>query len=224
MVSVTTVSPKLSGLYAKLDLSVELRAFGGAPEIFPARVYRVSVGLAELSSRGSFSAKQKVELRCGNRWIQSRVSYCRPESADHFDLALRMAPEGGLRRELRTQLNLETSLQVLGSPWRINARVVDLSPSGVGFETPAELTLGTRVLIALGSSSALGEVRHCSPLGDNYRAGIRLEKLTRCEDETLRIRMDLDNGKENNASLKAFERSVEKKQSELKAILLARDN
>jgi hypothetical protein len=224
MASPTPVSPKLSGLYAKLDIGVELRAIGGAPEAFPARVYRVSVGLAELSSRVYFPPNQKVELRCGDRWIQSRVSYCRPERNDRFNLALRMTPEVGVRREIRTELNLETSLQIAGSLGRISARVVDLSPSGVGFETPAELSLGTRVWIALGSSNALGEVRHCTAIGDRYRAGIRLEKLTRCDDETQKSRMDLDNGIENNAILTAFERSIEEEQAKLEAMLTARDN
>ena len=69
------------------------------------------------------------------------------------------------------------------------ARVVDMSQSGLGFELPDSVTVGTRVSVHFACGIAFGEIKHCAAKRSVYRAGMRIEEfivrhpVTRLEKE-----------------------------------------
>lgn len=221
MKSSNSMTSHLAPLYSKCDVPVELHIGNGVQkEVVKARVYRVSAGVAELSSPVYLPVDESVTIASDARLIQGSVVYCRVEASGTFDLGLRLDSDPYLRSEVRIPVALETTLQVLGSPGRIKTRVIDLSASGVGMEIPVPIRIGARVWIALGRSTALGEIRHCAPKGEEYRAGLRLEKLIRREDANARIWMDIEGDPVTVKGLAEFERSVEEQQSRSEALLL----
>jgi hypothetical protein len=57
------------------------------------------------------------------------------------------------------------------------ARVVDMSQSGLGFELPDSVAVGTRVSVHFGCGIAFGEIKHCTAKCAVYRAGMRIEEF-----------------------------------------------
>jgi hypothetical protein len=57
------------------------------------------------------------------------------------------------------------------------ARVVDMSQSGLGFELPDSVPVGTRVSVHFACGIAFGEIRHCTAKSAVYRAGMRIEEF-----------------------------------------------
>jgi PilZ domain len=80
-----------------------------------------------------------------------------------FTVAVRRVygPQGGTRAEPRIPVDLSA---VLTSPSydRMFARVVDMSQSGLGFELPDSVAVGTRVSVHFASGIAFGEIKHCT--------------------------------------------------------------
>lgn len=206
-------APSLAGLYTKFDVPVELDLLTESEENVKAHVYRVSAGLVELSSPVYVPADKELEIVSEGRRIRAIVVYCRDEANGTYDVALRIGPDSYLRTEPRVPVDLTTKLQILGSPTPIPIRVVDLSPSGIGLETPIPVTVGSRAVVSLGHSTVMGEIRHCARSGMHYRAGIRIEKLVRAKDAYARVWTDLNSRFDNTSALAAFEKSVVERQA-----------
>ena len=56
---------------------------------------------------------------------------------------------------------------------RIEVRVLDESEGGLKLLTPGFLTPGSTVQIHLDQKFILGEVRHCTPMGNEFCVGVR---------------------------------------------------
>ena len=60
---------------------------------------------------------------------------------------------------------------------RLAVRVLDVSRNGLRLSTDTQLLRGTLVQIYIKNIVAMGEVRHCVRIGDEYHAGIRLDDV-----------------------------------------------
>jgi hypothetical protein len=49
--------------------------------------------------------------------------------------------------------------------------------SGLGFELPDSVAVGTRVSVHFGCGIAFGQIKHCTPKNAVYRAGMRIEEF-----------------------------------------------
>ena len=65
----------------------------------------------------------------------------------------------------------------LSEPRTFNARVLDVSKSGMRLKLSAPLTPGTLVQVELKSLVATGAVRHCRKAGEEYSMGIQLDAV-----------------------------------------------
>ena len=72
----------------------------------------------------------------------------------------------------------------LFGPLTFNARVVNVSKSGLRLKVSAPLARGTLVQVELGSLVATGTVRHCSRDGKEYSMGIELDGVVN-KDQTV---------------------------------------
>jgi PilZ domain len=106
------------------------------------------------------------------------VVSCEQQSPGSFEVAVRRVygPQGATRAEARIPVDLSA---ILTSPSydRMFARVVDMSQSGLGFELPDSVAVGTRVSVHFASGIAFGEIRHCTAKSRVYRAGMRIEEF-----------------------------------------------
>ena len=60
---------------------------------------------------------------------------------------------------------------------RIAATVVDISKGGLRLRLNQSLMPGTLVQIRLGEKLLLGEIRYCTPAGEEFHAGVRLQDV-----------------------------------------------
>jgi len=65
----------------------------------------------------------------------------------------------------------------LSEPQTFNARVLDVSKSGMRLKLSAPLAPGTLVQVELKSLVATGAVRHCRKDGEEYSMGIQLDAV-----------------------------------------------
>jgi len=68
-------------------------------------------------------------------------------------------------------------LNPLHTSERISATVVDISKGGLRLRLDQSLMPGMLVQIRLGEKLLLGEIRYCTPAGDEFHAGVRLQDV-----------------------------------------------
>jgi hypothetical protein len=83
------------------------------------------------------------------------------------------------RREPRVSTDDAALMQVLNPlmDGRLAVRVLDVSRNGLKLKTETQLQRGTLVQIYIKNIVAMGEVRHCERIGDEYYAGVRLDDV-----------------------------------------------
>jgi hypothetical protein len=83
------------------------------------------------------------------------------------------------RREPRISTDDAASMQVLNPlmDGRVAIRVLDVSRNGLKLSTLAHLQRGTLVQVYIRNIVAMGEVRHCVKIGDEFHAGVRLDDV-----------------------------------------------
>jgi len=83
------------------------------------------------------------------------------------------------RREPRIATDDAASMQVLNPllDGRVAIRVLDVSRNGLKLCTLTHLQRGTLVQVYLRNIVAMGEVRHCVKIGDEFHAGVRLDDV-----------------------------------------------
>ena len=83
------------------------------------------------------------------------------------------------RREHRIPSNDPGSLQVLKpfSPEMHSIRIVEVSRGGLKLRVPNSLKPGTIVQIHSKTTIAIGEVRHCTAVDNEFYAGVKLAEV-----------------------------------------------
>jgi PilZ domain len=162
---------------ASLGIPAQLRVFADDRRINGC-LARVDRGFLRLSTPVALANDLSIEVVIDGCTIRAQVVSCEPQSSGSFSIALRRVygPQGATRSEPRIPVDLSA---VLTSPSndRMFARVVDMSQSGLGFELPDSVAVGTRVSVHFAYGIAFGEIRHCEAQGPVFRAGIRIEEF-----------------------------------------------
>jgi hypothetical protein len=170
-------SPDLTNTAASLDIPVELRLGSDGQEI-SAYLSRVDQGLLRLSTPLALLNDLRVEVAIDHCTVRAEVVSCEQQSPGRFTVAVRRVygPQGATRAEPRIPVDLSA---VLTTPSydRMFARVVDMSQSGLGFELPDSVLVGTRVSVHFACGIAFGEIKHCTRKSAVYRAGMRIEEF-----------------------------------------------
>jgi PilZ domain len=167
----------LTNAAASLDIPAELRLVTDGQEI-SAYLSRADQGFLRLSTPVALPNDLRVEITIDCCTIRAEVVSCEQQSSGRFTVAVRRVygPQGASRAEARIPVDLSA---VLTSPSydRMFARVVDMSQSGLGFELPDSVAVGTRVSVHFACGIAFGEIKHCTAKGAVYRAGLRIEEF-----------------------------------------------
>jgi PilZ domain len=162
---------------ASLDIPVRLRFLTDGQEI-SAYLSRADQGFLRLSTPVALPNDLTVGITVDCCTIRAEVVSCEQECSGRFTVAVRRVygPHGASRAEPRIPVDLSA---VLTSPSydRMFARVVDMSQSGLGFELPDSVAVGTRVSVHFGCGIAFGQIKHCTPKNAVYRAGMRIEEF-----------------------------------------------
>jgi hypothetical protein len=210
------------------DIAVELHlppaagknaaeAIPGHP--IPGNLRGVNNGLFELDSPQYIQPGSSLDLRHQERIIEARVAYC--ERATHgYRLGLLLACDAERRSEKRTAVDLPGLLRMGDPPVTVAVRVVDLSPSGLGFELPAAVPVGASVSLDLSVGTALGEIRHCVSNLDRYRAGMRTKQfILRAGSERTLVFSGAERG--TDQALAQLARSVQERHARYEAMLFS---
>jgi hypothetical protein len=167
----------LTNTAASLDIPVELRLVNDGQEI-SAHLSRVDQGFLRFSTPVALPNESRVEVTVDRCTIRAEVVSCEQQSSHMFTVAVRRVygPQGATRAEPRIPVDLSA---VLTTPSydRMFARVVDMSQSGLGFELPDSVAVGTRVSVHFACGIAFGEIKHCTPKAAVYRAGMRIDEF-----------------------------------------------
>ena len=91
------------------------------------------------------------------------------------------------RTEPRIEVNQAVTVSKLGDEKSASSgTVTTVSGGGIGVIIDHPLPVGEPVQVKLAGHLVLGDVRHCTPDGDRYRAGIELiQRLTQEELDAL---------------------------------------
>ena len=83
------------------------------------------------------------------------------------------------RQEPRISTDEAASMHVLNPllDGRLEVRVLDVSRNGLKLRTEMQLQRGTLVQVYIRNIVAMGEVRHCVRIGNEYHAGVRLDDV-----------------------------------------------
>lgn len=189
-----------------LNIPVQLQ-FTDAESGISAQLVRVERGFLKLFSPVAFRADSSILLLIDECTIRAEVVSCEALSAGRFALAVRRVygPQGAIRFEPRIPVDLSATLTYPGCD-RIFARVVDMSPSGLGFELSAPLAVGSRVSVHFACGIAFGEIRHCTKTAAVYRAGMQIDEFIVRQDGTIRDRGTANKGYESRLPLRVRQR------------------
>ena len=135
------------------------------------RIRQVNAGFFELFSRHSFNVGARVQLLFRGEVVNGEVMYERPKTAG-YTLGIDCAAPHTLRRQLRYPVDMPALLKVSESNLEMKVRILDMSPSGMGFAAPMEVPIGAGVSIETQKGTVFGEVRHCVPFSGHFRLGI----------------------------------------------------
>jgi hypothetical protein len=170
-------SHDLTSTATSLDIPVGLRLVTDSQEI-SARLSRVDRGFLKLSTPVAVLNDLRLEVAIDGCTVRAEVVSCEQVSPGRFTVAVRRVygPQGATRAEPRIPVDLSA---VLTSPSydRMFARVVDMSQSGLGFELPDSVAVGTRVSVHFACGIAFGTIRHCTVKSEVYRAGMQIEEF-----------------------------------------------
>lgn len=160
-----------------LDLPVELRVLNEEHKT-SVRLARVDRGFLKVFSPVALPKDTRVEVTFDGCSITAAVVSCEQEAPNRFALGLRRTygPQGAIRAEPRVPVDL-SAVPTFGSEDRMFARIIDMSQSGLGFELPTAIPLGTRVAVQFVAGIVFGEIRHCAEKAGLFRAGMRIEEF-----------------------------------------------
>jgi hypothetical protein len=163
---------------AGFDIPVELHMLDLGNRVVAARIRRVSPSRFELSCSEQLQKGQRLVLSHEGRRIEVSVSSTGHSVSGVYLLAVKVVDAlGEVRSELRLPMDLPAVVRVAGSVEQMNARVVDMSPSGMGIELSTSLRLGSKVCVNIEQGLAFGEIRFCRQKPDGvYFVGFLLEE------------------------------------------------
>ncbi len=176
----TTIPPieTITEAQVGLDIPVELHMLDRVNRIVAARIRRVSPALFELSCGESLHERQRLAISHEGRRVEVEVS-AQGEASVYLLSVIKVPADelGEVRSELRLPTDLSATVRISGLTEELAAKVVDMSPSGMGIEVGVAIKCGAKVCINLEQGLAFGEIRFCrqKPHGV-YFVGFLLEE------------------------------------------------
>ncbi len=176
----TCLNETAADAQARFDIPVELHLLDEANRIVAARIGQASQSFFELSCSEQLRKGQRLALSHEGRRIEvsleSSVAQIAPPGY-LVTVSVVREESGEVRSELRLPTDLPASVRVAGEQQEIEARVVDMSPSGMGIEVETLLVRGAKVCVNLKQGLAFGEIRFCRQKTPGvYLAGFLLEE------------------------------------------------
>lgn len=160
-----------------LDIPVHIRPSSEGHEI-SATLVRVDRGCLRLSSAAPLRPDSTIQLAIEGCTIRAEVVTCEPEPLNRFAVAVRRAygPEGATRHEPRIPVDISAVVRYPGCD-HLFARIIDMSQSGLEFELPTSVGVGTKISVHFEYGIAFGEIRHSGEVAGGWRAGMRIDEF-----------------------------------------------
>jgi hypothetical protein len=167
----------------EFEIPVQLFAMDGARETFSARIRRVNSGFFQLRITMAVDIGRKLVMHYDTCRVELEVLYCQSPGIGPYYVGAKVLnlDESAVRKEIRLPVDILAKVSVPGHLDHDDARIIDMSSSGLGLVVPRPVDVDCVIAVDTGLGIAFGEVRHCTktPNGD-YRIGISLEEfLTR---------------------------------------------
>jgi hypothetical protein len=158
-VSTTLVAEPQAGF----DIPVQLHLLDKSKRVVAARLRQASHAWFELSCAERIEQGQRLTLSHERGRLEVEVTFAAQQSTDRYTLAVKVIEDepSEIRCELRLPMNLPATLRVAGESTQLQARIVDMSPSGMGIEVATMVPSGAKVCINLEQGLAFGEIRFC---------------------------------------------------------------
>ena len=177
-VSTTLITELVTEAAKGFDIPVELHTLDNANNTIDARIKRVSPAMFELTCPVALKEGQRLAISHEGRRIEVVVS-SNSDAGGLCRLAVKVLTDerGEVRSELRLPTDLTAVVTVAGETEQIAARIVDMSPSGMGLELEKSIQRGVKVCINLDQGLAFGEIRFSRQKTDGVHvAGFLLEE------------------------------------------------
>lgn len=166
--------------YASLD-PIRITSLDGLETAVPGVVNGLgSGGTLRVSVPSHLTAGMPVRIDAGLQFSASgKVLFSSTQGDKHY-ATIGIDPDER-RRDPRITVNGKAHIVSVDPPMLIdaNARVTDVSRSGIGIFTDASIPQGTVLKIVTEGSLIWGQVRHCTRLSatGHYKAGIEIETV-----------------------------------------------
>lgn len=167
--------------FADFHIPVQIQILDDTRGLIPAEIRRVNAGFIRLAVSVRVDANRSLEVLYAGRRLHCEVAYCNRQEnkALEYHLGVQIIGGGGIRTEPRLPVDLPATMDYPGGQVSFAARVIDMSPSGLGLELPTFIPKGAMVSLDLGYGIAFGEIRHCAQnAGHLYRAGSSSRNLS----------------------------------------------
>ncbi|MBV8830664.1 MAG: PilZ domain-containing protein [Acidobacteriaceae bacterium] len=172
------------GVAADLDVGVALYATDRLDEHYPARLIAKRGDFLVFRLRSQLKRGRKLITEDGDQRTSIQVTYCRQTRDGGYELGCEITStkEGTVRREWRLPADIPAQVTIVGETAKYKAKVVNISPSGLGIEIPIEVPAGAELIVQMRDGSGYGDVRHCRKVGRNkYYAGLFIQEFLDAE-------------------------------------------
>ncbi|MGA2600980.1 MAG: PilZ domain-containing protein [Bryobacteraceae bacterium] len=180
MLSGHSATPMPYENYAALD-PIRITALDGLEKAVPGVVDGLgSGGTLRVTVPTHLAAGMPVRIEAGLQCTASGMVLFSSTQGDKHYATIGISPDER-RRDPRIPVNGKAHIVSVNPPLLIdaNARVTDVSRSGIGIFTDASVPSGTVLKIVTDGSVIWGQVRHCARLAatGHYKAGIEIETV-----------------------------------------------
>jgi hypothetical protein len=192
--------------HREFAIPVTLRLLDEIHERIPAHIRRVNHGFFVIASPTPLKPEQTLEITFDERVIEAQVVYSHPQPGDGYHLGVRMTYDGDrpLRTEPRIPMDMPAEVTVAGVGVPLQARLVNMSASGLGLNVGQHIAAGEMVYVKLETGFAFGEIRHCSKISIGYRVGLKLDEFITREDERRAVKRRPEEHQKSSALARFF--------------------
>ncbi len=170
-----------------LDLGVPLYATDRLDEHFPARIREKKEDFFVFQLKSPLKKGRKLITEDADKRTEIQVSYCRKSQDGSYEVGCQVTGvhQGSVRREWRLPADIPAQVTIVGETAKYKARIVNISPSGLGLHLPVAVPTGSEMTVQMKDGSGYGEVRHCRKLANNkYYAGLFVHEFLDAEERT----------------------------------------
>jgi hypothetical protein len=179
--NVTCMMPEYEA-YTSLD-PIQITSLDDRPTTLTAFVNGFDEGghLKVAVSDAGLTDGLRVRVDAGAQYSASGMVLYASAEGDKYYATIRIDHPDERRRNQRMSVNTKARIVAIQPPMLVDAdaRVTDVSRSGIGIFTDASLPPGAILKVIMDGAIAFGEVRHCSRLNatGHYKVGVEIETV-----------------------------------------------